>query len=581
MAAVSRRKLSKIAQEYFDSCPEHWTPHWRRSVHRYLRQFEQWNREHGITLRELRACELSRYCAIRPGRITRVNRMSAIRRFLLWTSQYHPRVCPDLDRLFPSFMSGTRRPLPLSTQRFLAERSPPGKASKQTHWRVKVILCQLHQWLEMRDIRPADFTREHLQAFLSACDQRYVGDMRRKLRYMIRAYLEWLVQNGEMRPLDLSAVLPQAMDSGRRTVSPSARNYLQFLPAVVKQGTAECHWTGLSRFFHFLNCNSLDENRLKRDHIEAWLRALSDAGLAPATRCSYINTVRHYLRWRYDHGELAQEPGHILRASDLPKIPKRLPRPFPPEIDLEIQRRLRASDNLLNKGILLLRRTGIRSNELWLLPDQCVREDYTGHFFLKVPVGKMNSERLVPIDEETRALVDDIRKRSQAARSAALFRFGEVPRLVFGPAKNQAFYAQLRASFTALTADLSATETMGLHRLRHTFATEMLSSGMSLFALMQIMGHRHIGTTLIYAGLIQGTIQKEYFAAQDRIKSRYEVLPSNINATNSSLTPGDLADDLVRSLRRLRTSADPKELARYTSLIKRVESLSGNIRTLL
>jgi len=583
MAAASPPKLSRIAQEYFASCPEHWTPYWRGVVHRYLRQFEHWNRERGIVLRKLRACDLSQYCSSRPGRIARANRMAAIRRFLVWVSQHHPRVSPDLDHLFPSFMSGTRRPLPEAAERFLAEKAPLGKVNEQVRWRARRFLCLFHQWLEIRGIRPADFTRDHLLQFLAACDQRYVGEMRRKFRYLCRAYLDWLVQEGEIHSLDLSGLLPEAMSSGRRTISPSARNYLHFLPAVIKQGSADCHWSGLSRFFHFLKCHSIDENKLKREHIEAWLRALSDAGLAPATRCSYINAVRFYLRWRHDHGEISQDPEQVLRASDLPKIPKRLPRPFLPEVDLEIQLRLHVSDKILHKGILLMRRTGIRSNELWLLPDKCIHEDHARHLFLKVPVGKMNSERLVPISEETRSLVDDIRKRSHAARSAALFRFNSSSKLVFGPARRPAFYTQLRASFALITTDLSAADpmSMGLHRLRHTFATEMLSAGMSLFALMQILGHRHIGTTLIYAGLVQGTIHEEYFAAQERIKDRYNAIPSNIATTHRPLTPGDLADDLVRSLRRLRDSADPQNRARCARLIKRVEYLTQQIRTAL
>ena len=36
------------------------------------------------------------------------------------------------------------------------------------------------------------------------------------------------------------------------------------------------------------------------------------------------------------------------------------------------------------------------------------------------------------------------------------------------------------------------------HRFRHTFARDMLRAGISLPALMQLMGHAQIQTTLVY-----------------------------------------------------------------------------------
>jgi site-specific recombinase XerD len=38
----------------------------------------------------------------------------------------------------------------------------------------------------------------------------------------------------------------------------------------------------------------------------------------------------------------------------------------------------------------------------------------------------------------------------------------------------------------------------GTHRLRHTAATQMVQAGVSLKAVADILGHRHIDTTFIY-----------------------------------------------------------------------------------
>lgn len=51
------------------------------------------------------------------------------------------------------------------------------------------------------------------------------------------------------------------------------------------------------------------------------------------------------------------------------------------------------------------------------------------------------------------------------------------------------------------------------HRFRHTFATDMISAGISLPALMQLMGHAQIQTTLIYVQLTSQDVYQQYARA--------------------------------------------------------------------
>ncbi len=59
------------------------------------------------------------------------------------------------------------------------------------------------------------------------------------------------------------------------------------------------------------------------------------------------------------------------------------------------------------------------------------------------------------------------------------------------------------------------------HRLRHTFASNMVRSGVSLIVLQQMMGHAHYATTTRYASLRVEDIAKEYLAAMKTIESRH------------------------------------------------------------
>jgi hypothetical protein len=49
------------------------------------------------------------------------------------------------------------------------------------------------------------------------------------------------------------------------------------------------------------------------------------------------------------------------------------------------------------------------------------------------------------------------------------------------------------------------------HRLRHTFASQMLSAGMSILSLQRYLGHEDLNTTLIYAEVSDPMLQKDYY----------------------------------------------------------------------
>ena len=51
------------------------------------------------------------------------------------------------------------------------------------------------------------------------------------------------------------------------------------------------------------------------------------------------------------------------------------------------------------------------------------------------------------------------------------------------------------------------------HRFRHTFATDMILAGVSLPALMQLMGHAKIETTLDYVQLTSQDVYRQYARA--------------------------------------------------------------------
>jgi len=110
---------------------------------------------------------------------------------------------------------------------------------------------------------------------------------------------------------------------------------------------------------------------------------------------------------------------------------------------------------------------------------------------------------------------------------------------------------------------------------RHTFATEMLRSGVSLPALMKLLGHSTPKMTLLYAEITQTDLQREFHLA--RSNPRHLVPPPKLSVPPSGPQadlPGVLhslqaAQHVVEMFRRnlLRTSQSGTEAFAFPASI--------------
>ena len=87
----------------------------------------------------------------------------------------------------------------------------------------------------------------------------------------------------------------------------------------------------------------------------------------------------------------------------------RCPATCPPTPTWLIGEALEASPNrLFADALLLARATGVRIGELRDLELDCVHEVPKAGAWLKIPLGKLDSERMVPLDDDTVALIDRV-----------------------------------------------------------------------------------------------------------------------------------------------------------------------------
>ncbi len=61
------------------------------------------------------------------------------------------------------------------------------------------------------------------------------------------------------------------------------------------------------------------------------------------------------------------------------------------------------------------------------------------------------------------------------------------------------------------------------HRLRHTCATQLLNVGCRVTSIQRFLGHKELGTTMIYARAHDQTVADDYFAAMERVEQRLDI----------------------------------------------------------
>jgi site-specific recombinase XerD len=253
--------------------------------------------------------------------------------------------------------------------------------------------------------------------------------------------------------------------------------------------------------------------QLRRDpHLLGWFRWMceQDPPLCNKTRGDYLLGLRRLLDDLTANGHAIQPD--LIGRQDFPPRPQYLPRPLPPQDDQLLRDELRRTDDLPAKALLLTRATGIRIGECIDLALDCLRQVGPDQWALHVPLGKLHTERLVPADDEVRQIVARILALRALASPARLAKSEGF--LLPRSGGHYALYQTLLWALAAAAKRAGCCCPVTPHRLRHTYATEMLRLGVSLPALMQLLGHKDIRMTLRYVQVTQQDLQREFHTAR-------------------------------------------------------------------
>jgi site-specific recombinase XerD len=289
-------------------------------------------------------------------------------------------------------------------------------------------------------------------------------------------------------------------------------------------------------FLRYLSAHHPEICRLaqvRRDpHVLGWLAELRShtpplARISLATRVVYLHRLLEELAWTEQIPTLTR----LLSREDVPRRERTLPRPLLPEQDQRIQQELIRRDDLASNLLLLQRHTGMRIGECVDLAADCLRPLGPDQWAIHVPLGKLKTERLVPVDSFVCQIIGRLHSlRSQSDSEPGCFL---LPRL----RGRETLIRGLRAAFRDVVAAAGITTRLVPHQNRHTYATEMLRAGVSLTGVMELLGHASPEMTLLYLEITQPDLQREYHLARSHPR---HLVPSPRAPLSSASSRADL-----------------------------------------
>jgi hypothetical protein len=190
----------------------------------------------------------------------------------------------------------------------------------------------------------------------------------------------------------------------------------------------------------------------------------------------------------------------------------------------------------------VLARTGLRASELCELAADAVTLIGTDAYWLRVPVGKLRNDRMIPLHADVVELFADW----TATNAEHIRRTRRLLADDHAPIDRRTVHR-----IVARVGAIAGIHDMHPHRLRHTLATQAINRGMRLEAIAALLGHRSLEMTLMYARIADRVVADEYASVCEQIDALY----------NTAATPGALPAEIeTAAMSRLRQESHARML---------------------
>jgi integrase len=214
-------------------------------------------------------------------------------------------------------------------------------------------------------------------------------------------------------------------------------------------------------------------NRITAAQLTRWL---ANAAWSSQTRSTYFGHLHGYYVWALKDGQITADPMLTLAR---PKVPKRSPRPASAE---QYRLIMTCAEPRWRIAATLARYAGLRASEI-----ARAKREHMDAENIRVR-GKGGRTDMLPMHPAVWALVKD----------------APAGHLVFGAGGKPYTPAAISHAFGVAMRRLGLPQPMGLHMLRHAYATSLLravedgGAGANLRVTQELMRHASPATTAVY-----------------------------------------------------------------------------------
>ena len=372
-------------------------------------------------------------------------------------------------------------PLTVQLQRFSALLMEQGYADETVRWKVKRI-TDFRQWLKQRGVAVADLDEERVKAFLKRHHQERRGDLRTLQQFLDQLRRQKVIPARSL-PCDRSplARLLSRYEIHLRTERGLVAHTIEQYQSFVRKFLGE-RFHGRPLLLKALKASDIS------DFVLRYTRG------RVVKRAQLMTTAfRSFFRFLFQKGELGADLAAAVPTVAnwrLSTVPKYLS-------SEEVKRVLKACDRRTATErrdyaiLLLLARLGLRAGEVVALQ----LDDLNWRAGEILVRGKGLFHDRMPLPSEVgKALASYLRRDRPACQTRRVFVCMKAPRRGF--ANPSTLTTIVRRALAR--ADLHLTF-KGAHLLRFSLATSMLRSGATMGEIAEILRHRTLQTTEIYA----------------------------------------------------------------------------------
>lgn len=225
--------------------------------------------------------------------------------------------------------------------------------------------------------------------------------------------------------------------------------------------------------------------RLRRRHVERWLET---PGVQATTKRARLSALRTFSRWCVLYGHMQKDPTLGVAS---PVVVEGLRRARPRDDIAAILEQ--CPDARASVCVLLMVQEGLRRSEVAKAEtaDLCLR---TGTLAVKGKGGRGAFTRVVPVSAETMGMIH-VYFGEVGMSAGPLIRSTTQPERGLTPTR---VYQIVTEAMYGAGVKRGPHDGCSPHALRHSTAHDMLDNGADVTEVQEMLGHRNIGSTMIY-----------------------------------------------------------------------------------